>query len=157
MRATKYILALPFETDTCYKSRLLALNLIPLSYWHEYLDVLLLLKLTRGFISPDLNILPEQNNKLRMNLRSQNTTLVTYHIPKTLCYQNSYVIRASRIWNTLPDELRLPEISFKSLLSQYYLTSTKTTFDKDHLKSWKTIFPKCHQARSLKTSKNCCF
>ena len=102
-RATKFVLALPFETDTRYKSRLLALNLLPLSHWHEYMDVLLLFKLTRGFISSDLNILPEQNNKLRMNLRSQNTTLVIYHIPKTktLCYQNSYVVRASRIWNTL--------------------------------------------------------
>ena len=161
-RATKFVLALPFETDTRYKSRLLALNLLPLSYWHEYMDVLLLFKLTRGFISSDLNILPEQNNKLRMNLRSQNTTLLTHHIPKTktLCYQNSYVVRASRIWNTLPDELRLPGISyhrFKSLLSQYYFTATKTTFDKDHSKSWKTICTKCHQARSLNTFKNCCF
>ena len=91
-RATKFILSLPFETDTCYKSRLLALNLLPLSYWHEYMDVLLLFKLTRGFISSDLNILPEQNNKLRMNLRSQNTTLV-YHPDFTFnsCY-NTYEV-----------------------------------------------------------------
>ncbi len=38
-RATKYILDLPFRTDTSYKQRLLLLNLLPLCFWHEFLDM----------------------------------------------------------------------------------------------------------------------
>ena len=36
-RATKYILSLPYRTDISYKERLA--ELIPLCYWHEYLDL----------------------------------------------------------------------------------------------------------------------
>ena len=39
-RATKFILNLSFRCNTTYKERLLQLNLIPLSYWHEYLDMI---------------------------------------------------------------------------------------------------------------------
>jgi hypothetical protein len=38
-RATKYILHLPFNSDVSYKDRLIQCNLIPLTYWHEYLDM----------------------------------------------------------------------------------------------------------------------
>ena len=34
-RATKFILNLPFRCNTIYEERLLQLNLIPLSYWHD--------------------------------------------------------------------------------------------------------------------------
>ena len=40
-RATKYILDLPFicdQTET-YRDRLTKLNLLPISYWHEFLDM----------------------------------------------------------------------------------------------------------------------
>ena len=38
-RATKYILSLPYRTDISYKERLRLTELIPLCYWHEYLDL----------------------------------------------------------------------------------------------------------------------
>lgn len=162
-RATKYIMTLPFDTDVAYKERLLALNMLPLSYWHEFLDVLFLFKTTRGLIANDLEFSNLTNNQHHvMNLRSHSTTLITYHIPKTktLCQQNSYAVRVSRIWNTLPDEVRLPDISlhsFKRLLFQYYFSATGTVYDVEQPKSWKTICPKCHQARQLSLAKNCCF
>ena len=37
-RATKFILPLPFRSEVSYKNRLLNLNLIPLCYWHEFLE-----------------------------------------------------------------------------------------------------------------------
>ena len=43
-RATKLILSLPFRTEISYKIRLLRLGLVPLCYWHEYLDLVYLLK-----------------------------------------------------------------------------------------------------------------
>ena len=47
-RATKFILNLPFRCNTIYKERLLQLNLIPLGYWHEYLDMTFFYKLIHG-------------------------------------------------------------------------------------------------------------
>ena len=39
-RALKYILDLPFITNTTYSQRLSQLQFLPLTYWHEYLDLI---------------------------------------------------------------------------------------------------------------------
>ena len=42
------------------------------------------------------------------------------------------MVRVPRIWNSLPDELQNPEISFltfKSALFKYHLPATLTVFD----------------------------
>ena len=44
-RATKYILDLPFICDQTYRDRLIKLVLLPISYWHEFLDMTFFLKL----------------------------------------------------------------------------------------------------------------
>ena len=41
-RATKYILNLPFRCDTTYNKSLALLDLFPLCYWHEFLDMVTL-------------------------------------------------------------------------------------------------------------------
>ena len=38
-RATKFMLKLPYSSNISYKSRLQTLNLIPVCYWHELLDL----------------------------------------------------------------------------------------------------------------------
>ena len=38
-RATRFISSLPFQSETSYKDRLLLTGLLPLFYWHEYLDL----------------------------------------------------------------------------------------------------------------------
>jgi hypothetical protein len=43
-RATRFILSLPFRSETSYQDRLLKTGLLPLSYWHEYLDLVYLFK-----------------------------------------------------------------------------------------------------------------
>ena len=52
-RATKYILNVPFICDTEYRDRLLATSLLPLSYWHEYLDVVFLYKANHDIFNID--------------------------------------------------------------------------------------------------------
>ena len=47
-RATKFILKLPYSSNIIYKSRLQTLNLIPICYWHELLDLTFFFKLTHG-------------------------------------------------------------------------------------------------------------
>ncbi len=43
-RATKFILSLPFQTDVTYKERLKKTGLLPLTYWHEHLDLVYVYK-----------------------------------------------------------------------------------------------------------------
>jgi hypothetical protein len=57
-RATKYILNVPFICDTEYRDRLLATSLLPLSYWHEYLDVVFFYKANHDIFNIDKKILP---------------------------------------------------------------------------------------------------
>ena len=111
-RATKFILGLPFKGDTPYETRLASLKMLPLCYWHEYLDILFLFECANSLVKTDVVL--EQVANQAINLRSTNNSLVTYNIPKvrTLCHQNSYMVRVSRVWNSLPDELRNPDISF---------------------------------------------
>ena len=57
-RATKYILMLPFQTEWSYQDRLVQCNLLPISSWHEMMDLVFLYKATNGFINIDRSILP---------------------------------------------------------------------------------------------------
>jgi hypothetical protein len=80
-----------------------------------------------------------------------------YHVPKTktLCQQNSYVVRVARILNTLPEELREPDISFTSfknmLLNYYTVRATGTIFDLDkpQAQSWKTVLSEMPPSKTL--------
>ena len=72
-RATKYVLDLPFRCDTIYQQRLLLLDLIPLCYWHEFLDIVLFYKLIHGHVSIDTNLLPSTTNNNRRETRSSDT------------------------------------------------------------------------------------
>ena len=64
-RASKYILGLPFRTDTSYKQTLLLLNVLPLCYWHESLDMVLYFKLIHGIMNIDIQLPPSPNSNGR--------------------------------------------------------------------------------------------
>ena len=49
-RATKYILDLPFICDQTYGDRLMNLSLLPIFYWHEFLDMIFLFKVVTGTV-----------------------------------------------------------------------------------------------------------
>ena len=50
-RATKYILHLPFSTTISYSTRLQTLDLLPIGYWHEFLDIVFFYKIVHGLIT----------------------------------------------------------------------------------------------------------
>ena len=123
-RATKLILKLPFRCDVTYKTRLQFTNLLPISYWHEYLDMVFFYKAVNNLVFKDSEALPVTRQFMR-STRTSRSSAFTY-IPnrsRTLSYQRSFFIRACRTWNVLPAELRTSHISlalFKILLLQYY-------------------------------------
>ena len=103
-------LDLPFRCDTIYQQRLLLLDLIPLCYWHEFLDIVLFYKLIHGHVNIDTILLPSTTNNNRRETRSSDTDL----------------------WNILPKELTGINISltqFKSGLYKYYQLAVKNVFD----------------------------
>ena len=58
-RGTKYILDLPFICDQTYRQRLMNLNLLPISYWHEFLDMIFFFKVVAGTVRVSHSVLPE--------------------------------------------------------------------------------------------------
>ena len=116
-RATKLMLKLPFRCDVTYKTLQLT-HLLPISYWHEFLDTVFFYKAVNNFVFIDSKALPVSRQFTR-STRSSSSSAITY-IPKrsrTVTYRRSFLIRACRTWNVLPAELRKNHISLASLKS----------------------------------------
>ena len=152
LRATKLILKLLFRCDVTYKTRLQVINLLPISYWHEFLDIVFFYKAVDNLVLIDSEALPATRQSTR-STRSSSSNAITY-IPKrsrTVTYQRSFFIRACRTWNVLPAELRTSHISlasFKRSLLQYY-NKALDLYDVDDIRTWRTICPRCNIARTL--------
>jgi hypothetical protein len=155
-RATKYILNLSFISSVNYISRLQTLHLLPICYWHEYLDMVHFFKVIHGITSSSFALHAKTTRHTRS---STNTKGVKYEVPrcKTTTYQRSYWIRTIRTWNTLTVILDLSMENFntfKSVMREYYHTALKNTYDCGDVR---TFFPKGNRARTLTNSMNCCF
>ena len=99
-RATKYILMLPFQTEWSYQDRLKQCNLLPISYWHEMMDLAFLYKATNGLIDIDRSILPTIRRSARVtrSCHASNANTYTTKRCRTLTYQRSFFVRTRRIW-----------------------------------------------------------
>ena len=64
-RATKLILKLPFRCDVTYKTRLQLTNLLPISYWHEFLDIVFFYKAVNNLVFIDSEALPATRQSKR--------------------------------------------------------------------------------------------
>ena len=107
-RATRYILSVPFMSGTSYKDRLLKTSLLPLSYWHEYLDMVYVYKAL--VLSNDNNIKVKTTHRLTRG--NSETGKIILKVPQlnTLTLQNSYYCRSARTFNCPPSNLRQPNI-----------------------------------------------
>ena len=161
-RATKYILDLPFICDQTYGDRLMNLNLLPISYWHEFLDMIFFFKVVTGTfrVSPSfiLQVLVTRTT------RSNSNRNVTHFISRkcnTVTFQRSFFNRSTRIWNTLANDLQLScnlQISqFKSIVYKYYVDALERNYDPENPRSWKTICPSCNVSRNVSVRLRCCF
>ena len=156
-RATRFIMSLLYQSETCYKDRLLKTGLLPLSYWHEYLDLMYFFK---AILRNDQNIATKLRNRVT---RSEINNGISIKIPRvnTLTYQNSYYNRTPRIFNSLPPNIRGSDVTigqFKSYLLKYYHKMTKLVYDFEVPQTFKTVCVKCHSCRPLSSlaDKMCC-
>ncbi len=127
-RATKYILDLPFFCEVSYNQRRDMLDLIPVCYWHEFLDMVFFFKCTHGMIDINNDLLPTiQNRERATRSADSNCLLFTTNKCKTTTYQKYFLTRSTRVWNILPKSLTNKNTTFngfKSGLLKYYIGST---------------------------------
>ncbi len=147
-RASKFILNLPFLCYESYRERLIALELMPLSYWHEYFDLLHFCKAVTGQLKISKYILPQPLYSQRTTRSSSTGVYFRPRICKTQTYQNSFFIRVTRTWNALPVNLRTITINlwqFKSSLREYYFDALRKCYDADDPKNVENCLRKMQQ------------
>ncbi len=159
-RATKYILNLGFITNVPYTTRLLQLDLLPLTFWHEYLDLVLLYKIINGYTYIDNSARPTMAGS-GITRSESNENVIKFSIPfaNTVTFQTSYFIRACKTWNTLSCDLCHRDIglnTFKSKFKTYYKHALSKVYNCDDPCTWKSICVKCRRARSLDGVLRCC-
>ena len=110
-RATKFILNLGFMTNIPYTDRLLNLDLLPITYWHEYLDLVLLYKIINNYTCVD--------DSARPIISRSRLTRSEIPFARTVTFQSSYFIRACKAWNILSDNLRHRDIGLHAFKSGY--------------------------------------
>ena len=160
-RGSKFILDLPFICDVSYCKRLQLLDLIPLCYWHEFLDLIFYFKCITGVMTVNDNILPSIQSKERAP-RSTDPDCLKFITPKckTATYQKSFMSRCARVWtDILLKEVTKKNISigrFKCELYKYY-KSALNTYDAENPRTWKSVCLTCNTSRNLSDSKQCCY
>jgi hypothetical protein len=130
-------------TDISYKTRLLQLDILPVSYWHEYLDLVFLYKIINNLTHIDEGALPIMAGS-GITRSESNANLIRFVIPyaKTVTFQTSFFIRTCKTWNILISNLRTRDIgflSFKSGLKLYYKHALSKTFKCDDPRTWKSV------------------
>ena len=158
-RATKFILDLPFFCDISYNQRLEMLNLLPVCYWHEYLDMVFFFKCVRGMVNINVKVLAELQSRERTT-RSTDTKCLTFTTRqcKTSTSQKSFVTRSTRVWNILPKKLTENNTtfsSFKNGLYEYYKAAL-SNYDAEDPRTWKSICLSCNMCRNLSCPILCC-
>ena len=161
-RATKFILKLPFVCAETYKDRLITLKLLPITYWHEYLDIMFFYKAINNFVTISNEVLPQPIIPSRLTRTTVDTNVLSFRPRKckTLTYQRSFFIRVVRTYNSLPESLRQKNLSlvrFRSLLLEFYHNATRAVYDVDDVRTWRTVCPKCNTSRKLKQLLTCCY
>ena len=150
-RATKFILKLPYVCGETYKDRLISLNLLPITYWHEFLDIMFFFKAINNIITVSNEVPPQVDTNV-LSFRPRKC--------KTLTYQRSFFIRAIRTYNCLPESLRQKDLSlvrFRTLLLDYYHNAVKTSYDVDDARTWRTVCLKCNTSRKPTQPLTCCY
>ena len=159
-RASKFILDLPFMCEVSYTQRLDMLDLLPLCYWHEFLDLVFFFKCIHGMVNINNNVLPPTQNRERIT-RSADTNCLMFITTKcrTATFQKSFLSRCARVWNILPNELTSKNASFgsfKNRLYNYY-KSALDIYDVEDPRTWKSICLSCNMSRNLSRSTSCCY
>ena len=145
-RARRFILSCSRDPNIRpnYKTRLIALNLLPISYWLECRDLYFSFRCINGL----LNVQFDKYIQIfsgRTRSSSENSNLYPIHRYRTSLFRDSFFNRIVKLWNSLPLQTRKSPTfnSFKTNLYEHYFSKLHNIFDTDRLNTWKTICPYC--------------
>ncbi len=143
-RATRFILG--YNSGLSYKERLIHLNLLPLMYHLELLDVAFFVTSIKNTSNHfDISRYVEISTG---KTRSSNKTTIKHKFASSSKHYHFYFNRISRLWNSLPStDLTLSPSTIKHHLKQFFWSHFSSNFDSDspcsyHLKCpcYKCIF-----------------
>ena len=146
-RATKFLCK---YSNASYKERLVLLNLLPLNYWLEYLDLVFFFKCKTGLYAIDLSkYVTFATASTRRG--SSGLNLKYSCIPRTSSFRDTYFIRIVNTWNALPNNIKGITIlsTFKSKRKAFFSERLRLLFDQDNIRSYKIACPKCRSIRPL--------
>ena len=134
-RATKFICKLSKTDHYSYRDRFVHLNLLLLSYWLEYLDLVFFFKCK----SNDNSIKLDNYMSFCTGTSRRSTTglyLRLKTIPKTSTLRDSYSPRIVLMWNGLPDDVKscASLSSFKCRLKNFFFNRLRVLFDQDNIR-----------------------
>ena len=135
-RATRFILSCSRDPNIRpnHKARLIALNLLPISYWLEYRDLCFAFRCINGLLNVQFDKYIQISSG-RTRSSSENLNLYPIHRYRTSLFRDSFFNRIVKLWNSFN--------SFKTNLYKHYFSKLHNIFDTDRLNSWKTICPHC--------------
>jgi hypothetical protein len=136
---TRFILNYSWKSGVNYRERLIELNMLPLAYRREYLDLCLFFKC--------YNNIPSVHTSNRITRSKTNNSL---NIPSThiLLFQKMYFNRIVFLWNCLPVHIQnVTHInSFKLLLKQHFISLLNNYFDCNNTCTW-SLKCRCNKCR----------
>jgi hypothetical protein len=142
-RATKFILN---DFNSTYHDRLLRLNLLPLTLRREFLDTVFFYNCHHQLININHLCLPRivANVFYRTRLHDDDFILTKINVRYSV-FDGFYTNRISRLWNTLPLNIRSLELtptgnntSFKRELKLWYFNYFCNHFANDNTCTWLT-------------------
>ena len=71
------------------KERLISLDLLPISYWHEFLDLMFFFKAISEFVLVSSDVLPEQVDLSRVTRSSADTSVMTFRPRQCIRHQRT--------------------------------------------------------------------
>ena len=152
-RATRFILGCHphHQLRPDYKSRLLALRLLPLLYYLECRDLRFMYKCLNNLVDFQYrNYISFCSGRTRRSAELDLRPLCF----RTTLFRNSYFNRIVLIWNHIPISIRQASsyASFKSQLKSFYFEKLEQDFHPLQVRTWKTVCPYCRSINYI----NCC-
>ena len=149
---------LAYLCNETYQEQINSLHLLPLSYWHEYLDILFFFKEVNGLIDMSNDVLPNAIPQTKTTRPSSGNQ--TSFRPSAKPQPTSFFIHTARTRKRLPTALRSPDITireFKTVLHRHYLTALRECYSEEDPRTRKTICLKCNTSWCLRPNLTCCF
>lgn len=136
-RATKYRLNMNYYNSVPYRDRLIRLNLLPVSYWHELKDLVFYFKCRTNHYKIPINdfVAPHTNVRTTRHSSASDVKL----------FQAGYFNRITKLWYNLPSSVRTSPSSyqFKYSLFKYYNNALNNAYNPDVFNTLKSICCKC--------------